>query len=123
MKAVWIPDSVKRIGKRDFAKCSSLVFVRLPPLLKYIGEGAFALCVSMQSVYIPSTVERIDKSAFLNCFKNPTYCVSGDGIVEDCNELLGQKKAGRWRPSGSSVPGAKNAHYTKNVSVLTSMLN
>lgn len=60
---------LKHLGKRCFAKCSSLANVRLPPLLEGIPDHAFSECTSLVSVEIPSTVSEIGKNAFNRCLR------------------------------------------------------
>lgn len=73
IKKIYIPDSVKRIGKGAFAVCTDLKSVRLPEGLEYIEKNAFRDCVSLKKIVIPSTVTRLGGGAFAGCYTLKTF--------------------------------------------------
>lgn len=64
---VYIPTSVKIIGRGAFMHCNRLKEVILPPDLTEINDYMFAES-GLQSIMIPNKVKKIGRSAFSNCY-------------------------------------------------------
>lgn len=73
IKEMYIPNSVKKIGKGAFSCCADLKSVRLPEELMYIEKDAFKDCLSLTEITIPSTVTRIGGGAFAGCYNLETF--------------------------------------------------
>ena len=66
VKAVWVPNGVKKIGAGAFSD-KSVEYVVLPETVEEIGERAFKSCLKLSAVAIPSSLKRIRKYAFAGC--------------------------------------------------------
>lgn len=64
LEAVYIPDSVKSIGREAFANCESLKMVMMGDSLDNIGDKAFNGCTDLEMVDIPYSVKSIGEEAF-----------------------------------------------------------
>lgn len=64
---IKIPESVERIGKSAFKRCTNLIEVVIPSTVKEIGRDAFKGCVSLKSINIPDSLEIIESNAFALC--------------------------------------------------------
>lgn len=69
---------VEHIGKSAFARCASLVNLRLPSTVKIIDDKAFYRCSGLESVSIPSSVTNIGNMVF-------TYCENLIGVTMYAN--------------------------------------
>jgi len=67
LTSVVIPTSVTEIGEFTFFNCTGLTSVTIPNSVTEIGEGAFRNCTGLTSVVIPNSVKEIDGSAFSEC--------------------------------------------------------
>ena len=68
-RAVFIPASVKRIGRLAFRECENLASVTFGrgSLLEYIDDYAFYDCGDLEKIIIPRGVRTIGESAFEGC--------------------------------------------------------
>eukprot|EP00980_Cylindrotheca_fusiformis_P003548 scaffold791_cov115-Cylindrotheca_fusiformis.AAC.6 len=64
---VQLPETLTRIGKAAFSKCTLLRFVELPEGLQEIAPWLFRTCMALETVKIPSSVIRIGNRAFCGC--------------------------------------------------------
>lgn len=75
---VYIPDTVKYIGRGAFYKQANITLINLPKSLKTIGDYAFYKCsntyfgtgddiVNLTRLEVPEGTEYIGRSAFYNC--------------------------------------------------------
>ncbi len=88
-----IPESVEKIGKRAFYKCSYLVGIEFPQELKIIEEKAFFKCSALEKAEFYENLEEIGKDAFGYCTalkeitvpKNVSYI--GDYAFFNCTGL------------------------------------
>ena len=64
---VTIPNSVTRIERSAFSRCSGLTSVVIPGSITSIGESAFMGCSGVTSVVIPTSVTSIGEYAFMGC--------------------------------------------------------
>lgn len=84
---------VTAIGENAFAKCESLVTVKLPQGLRTIGDGAFAGCRELIAVELPDTLTAIGDRAFARCaslasvFMPASVRTVGDYAFGGCGEL------------------------------------
>ena len=91
------PPSLKKIGKRAFANCSSLERIEFPYTLEYVGEDAFIGCdtiggnnlICITSKDSPSNYDFWYNIEFENSYANPLiygpltyYCFPGNEEVE-----------------------------------------
>ncbi len=67
LKAITIPNTVKKIGKDAFERCRNLEEVAIPFGVKRIEDGTFSWCSAMKSISIPESVHYIDMDAFCGC--------------------------------------------------------
>ena len=68
LTSVYVPNSVKTMGKYVFGYCSSLVSVHLPDSITSIPNMAFQGCTSLPSITIGRCVRNIFSDAFLHCY-------------------------------------------------------
>ena len=67
LQEVYIPSSVKIIGKYAFMRCENLVKVEIEEGLQMIKDSSFRDCINLQEVKLPSTVKIIEDGSFKNC--------------------------------------------------------
>ena len=68
LEAVYLPDSIRTIGKSAFENDRALGYIRLPRTLSNsISAQTFMGCSSLRRVYLPEGVEGIGISAFSGC--------------------------------------------------------
>jgi len=82
--SVIIPNSVKDIGPRAFAGCTSLASVTIPDGVTGIAFSAFEGCSNLTSIVIPDSVKSNVFSFYGQVFKNCTKLASvtiGKGIT------------------------------------------
>ena len=65
LMSMYIPSSVKKIGKYSFSGCTFLQSVLLSSGLEVIDDNAFDVCTGLTSITIPETVTRIGKAVFV----------------------------------------------------------
>lgn len=83
---VTIPNSVRRIAKKAFFKCTSLKEITLPIGLEEIGPSAFEECSSLTHIEIPYHTTSLGDSAFYDCSSLEWVSIPGKVTVipEDC---------------------------------------
>ena len=91
LKAINIPDSVKRIEEKAFFRCEKIGEIKLPQALEFIGKDAFSYCYGLTELDIPSNVKQIDEYAFYNCTNLLTVNVDNS----ESDMTLGNK----WYPT------------------------
>ena len=62
--SVILPNTVKSIGNRAFAECSSLSSIKIPNGVESIGEATFYRCTSLTSIVIPASVTYVARDVF-----------------------------------------------------------
>ena len=50
LKSVILPNSIERINKNAFARCTQITELTIPANVSYIGDGAFATCVALKKI-------------------------------------------------------------------------
>lgn len=74
---VVVPDSVKTIGKRAFARNSLIVMVVLPEGLEIIEERAFDSCIRLQEIVLPESLIFLGDLCFSQCNSLRTIRIPG----------------------------------------------
>lgn len=69
LKTVYIPDTVKTIGKSAFSGCKALTKVTGGKNVVTIGNSAFSGCAKLPSITLYKNVQTIGKKVFYNCKK------------------------------------------------------
>lgn len=62
-----IPDSVDEIGAETFRECESLVNIKLPSRLTVLSSGLFDGCRKLEKIEMPENVTEIGDYAFAGC--------------------------------------------------------
>ncbi len=75
LKLIIIPESIKKIEKGCFEKCSRLEEIEIPEGVEEIPENCFKNCFNLNAIRIPDSVYLIDGTSFIGCvnLKN-IYC-------------------------------------------------
>ena len=73
--AVIIPPTVRVIGKKAFAGCTSMTAVIIPNGVTTILDCAFERCRGLTSVTIPDSVTRVARNAIWGCNKIETVTI------------------------------------------------
>jgi len=94
LTSVTLAKSVKSIGEYAFSDCESLSMISITGV-EHIEKSAFARCVSLISVRLPSTVKSIDDKAFYRCsglesVRIPSSVTHiGNMVFTYCENLIG----------------------------------
>lgn len=64
LKSIHFPNSVTNIGEHSFVCCDHLEFVHFPDHITNIGDEVFKCCDRLNSIIIPSNITSIGKRAF-----------------------------------------------------------
>ena len=64
---ITLPSTIKKIGKKAFYYCSSLISIDIPEGVTIIPKNCFYGCSSLESVTLPSTIKQIEEHAFYGC--------------------------------------------------------
>lgn len=67
LKKIVLPNSVREICDKGFAKCISLVTAELDPSLTRIGDGAFDCDRELKNITLPDSLEYLGCGAFMSC--------------------------------------------------------
>ena len=65
-RRIVIPETVERIGRHAFNRCTSLERLDIPAGVTELGESFCALCTDLKEVTIPGTVQEIPELAFMH---------------------------------------------------------
>ncbi|MFI3240001.1 MAG: leucine-rich repeat domain-containing protein [Bacteroidales bacterium] len=76
LTSITIPDNVKTIGSRAFARCTSLSEIDFGTGVSSIGVFAFTACDGLVELVIPDNVTFIDEWAFSSCANLTTVRLS-----------------------------------------------
>ena len=94
LESVYIPETVKSIGRSAFKGCSKLSSVSIEGEgLETIGNQAFMECSSLTEITIPRSVTAIDQNVFSGCIRlenvtlPETITYIGSGAFQDCGQL------------------------------------
>ncbi len=69
LKYIYVPSTIKKVGKQAFTNCSKLEKVILSKNLLCICEDTFYGCTNLKTIVIPNNVSVIEKNAFGCCRK------------------------------------------------------
>lgn len=78
---IVLPESIKSIGERAFAKCKNLKRITLPENLEYIGASAFSECESLEEIILPRNIKKLNYRTFGDC-KRLKRIVIPEGVEE-----------------------------------------
>ena len=78
---ITLPESIKSIGERAFAKCKNLKKIILPENLEYIGASAFEGCENLEEITLPPKVKKLNYRTFSDC-KRLKRIMIPEGIEE-----------------------------------------
>ena len=67
LAAVWLPQSLTRIGDKAFRDCARLTAIEIPAGVTVIGKEAYSDCSGLTAVDVPEAVRKIDERAFSGC--------------------------------------------------------
>ena len=87
---IYLPPTIRYIGKNAFEGCTSLTSIVIPEGVTGIDDYAFSKCSGLSAITFPSTLNRIGENAFLKCalltdIKIPDNVSSiGESAFEDC---------------------------------------
>ncbi|MBQ8259686.1 MAG: leucine-rich repeat domain-containing protein [Clostridia bacterium] len=93
IESAVIPNSVKKIGTRAFAYCSSLSSVSFGKNVEEIGEAAFITCDSLESISLPAGLYEIPNVCFYRCTALREINISekteviGENVFFKCSSL------------------------------------
>lgn len=80
IRKVWMPDTVKELGYKTFARCYQLKDIRLSNKLKELPSG-FCSGSPIIVINIPDSVQIINEMAFAQC-KNLNNIMGGENVKE-----------------------------------------
>ena len=92
IKNIYLPDTLKRIGREAFMSCRIISNITLPETVVEIKERAFHNCQSLESIYLSNNLRILDKEAFsstgLKSILIPKSVVHiGDRCFDNCWQL------------------------------------
>lgn len=106
-ESVDLPDTLREIQMRAFARCYNLKDIRFPSALSSIGGNAFSECRSLKRISLPNGLERIDWGAFEDCIN------LDDVILPTSLKRLGNRSFCNTKLSHIEIPGSVNTIPTK----------
>lgn len=96
LKSVSLPDSITKLGKGSFNRCSSLTQINIPEGVKSLGQVCFHKCSALESIELPSTVTAIEPAAFQYCTGLTRVSITADtppslgsSAFANCSALTG----------------------------------
>lgn len=111
LNSLSLPDGLKNIGDRSFARCNGLTDkLIIPAKVDTIGYSAFAFCTSLKSVLLSDSLLFIGESAFNGCTAlagklNLPYKLQSinDNAFQDCTNLTEINISGALSSLGNAV--------------------
>lgn len=96
LKSVSLPDSITKLGRGSFNRCTSLTQINIPEGVKSLGQVCFYRCSALESIELPSTVSAIEPSAFQHCTGLTRVSIAaatppslGSSAFANCSALTG----------------------------------
>lgn len=96
LKSVSLPNSITKIGKGSFNRCTSLTQINIPEGVTLLGDVCFYRCSALESIELPSTVTAIGPSAFQHCTGLTRVSITaatppslGSSAFANCSALTG----------------------------------
>lgn len=65
--SVYLPNSIKRIGKSAFQMCMTISEITIPEKIEKIEDGTFYACKKLKTVKLSENLKKIGKYAFAEC--------------------------------------------------------
>ncbi|MBR5278282.1 MAG: leucine-rich repeat protein, partial [Clostridia bacterium] len=93
MEKVYIPNSVKYIGRYAFDGCEMLTEVTIPDSVVAMGDVVFGRCVRLETVTLSDSISSIPEYTFIDCISlnditwGATVTEIGSCAFLDCNSL------------------------------------
>ena len=107
IESVNLPDTLREIQARAFARCFNLKDIRFPSALSSIGGSAFSECRSLKRICLPNGLERIDWCAFEDCINLENV------VLPTSLKRLGNRSFSNTKISHIEVPGSVSTIPTK----------
>lgn len=85
LTAVYLPNSIKKIGSYAFRRCGNLESVNISEGVTDIDNYAFEMCSKLAGITVPGTVGKIGQYAFTGCSALKNVVIS-EGV-----EIIGLK--------------------------------
>lgn len=96
LKSVSLPNSIIKLGKGSFNRCTLLKQINIPEGVKSLGQVCFFRCSALESIELPSTVTAIEPSAFQYCTGLTRVSITaatppslGSSAFANCSALTG----------------------------------
>lgn len=86
LREIFMPSSLRVLGRAAFYNCTRLASVRFPETLEAIDDYTFYGCESYKVVGLPSSLRRIGRSAFYMCGSALSYLESSENEAD--NDVL-----------------------------------
>jgi hypothetical protein len=67
LKRITLPQGLRTIGARCFARCSALPRVELPESITELGERSFHFCNSLEHIELPQGITQLHDYTFAEC--------------------------------------------------------
>jgi len=113
--SIYLPPTVRYIGKNAFEGCTSLTNIVIPEGVTGIDDYAFSKCSSLSTVTLPNTLARIGENVFLKCaqladVKIPdNVSAIGESAFEDCVAMKNVSLPGLLKELGThAFKGCEN---------------
>lgn len=87
-RIVYIPNSVRIIGKDAFKNQTKITKIIIPESVEEIQESAFERCIQIQYIILPNSLKIIGNKAFCRCYKL-AYVALNDELKEIGDEAFG----------------------------------
>ena len=84
IKHMFLPFSLKKLGKSAFIHCKDLETVSLSPNMEVIEKQTFSGCLKLNHLYIPEGIKILKRESFFMCTSlNDVYLPNSLEIIED----------------------------------------
>ena len=80
--SVFVPGTVRHIGKRAFADCKNLETIILSEGIESIEDNVFTGCEKLREIHLPSSIKKINGETFFNSgLSKPVFSADGKVLV------------------------------------------
>lgn len=90
IKTIYFPETLTKIGKDAFFRCTNLTKITLPSAIKEIGDNAFLSCNNLKTVYCYALTPPVNDDAF------SYYTTSGGTLHVPAASLSLYKSNSQW---------------------------